>query len=254
MIVNTWFADEERSTVTGCLTLAGAVGHCTCFGMCAYLLNQDMDMIEFLWKIMCFQNIVFLIAVLSIVFLFREKPEHPPSPVSEAKIQPLNLFETFTVVKDNASFRYLLIAFGLKQGTMNTFGLLISDIFTPFGYPAGLLALYGMVFFFSGIAGTIVFAIIADRTLKLKAILFTLAITVGAQLALIACFAADVISTRLLIALALSTFFGVPFLPQSFNMAAELTFPMQPAVITGGMVLTLQIMVSLMTLIYNFIL
>ena len=54
MIVNTWFADKERSTVTGMLTLAGAVGHCTCFGMCAYYLNQDMDMMEFMWKIMVF--------------------------------------------------------------------------------------------------------------------------------------------------------------------------------------------------------
>ena len=52
MIVNSWYADNERGTVTGVLTMGGAVGHAACFGIAAVWLNQDMNMREFLWNMM----------------------------------------------------------------------------------------------------------------------------------------------------------------------------------------------------------
>ena len=137
---------------------------------------------------------------------------------------------------------------------MNSYGLLISDLFTPFGFSPGLIAIYGIVFFFSGISGTIVFAIIADKTLKLKLILLILGGCTTLGVFGVSLFVTDIFSARVVFTLILCTFFGVAFLPQAINFAAELTFPMQPAVITGGMILTMQVTGSLMILLYNFIL
>ena len=125
----------------------------------------------------------------------------------------MNFFEIFTVIKENVNFRYLLIAFGLKQGTMNGFGLLLSDIFTPYGYSAGYISFIGVCLFVSGIAGVITCSIIADKTLKLKAIMLGLSLTVSISLTVLAIYVADVFSFRLILAMIGATFCGLPFLP-----------------------------------------
>ena len=51
-----------------------------------------------------------------------------------------------------------------------------------------------------------------------------------------------------------SMFMGVPFMPQAFNLAAELTFPMNPAVISGGLLISLYIMTFIFGAAFNFIL
>ena len=199
--------------VTGILTLGGAIGHAITFGASAILLNSGIGMREYLWDMMVFQNILFAFAFLSTIFLYKEKPDVPPSPVAEAKVEPLDVFQIFQLFRDNKNFRYLLIAFMLKQGIMNGFGLLISDLFTPFGYSAGYLATVGICFFGSGIIGTIIFSIIADRTHQLKAILMCLCFLVIVTLALVALWVEDVWSIKLALAFLFCTFSGVPFLP-----------------------------------------
>ena len=113
IVVNTWYADTERGRVTTVISMGVAVGNAACFALAAFWLNQDYNMREFLWRMMLTENIVFFITVMSMYFLFKDKPDIPPTPVAEAKVQTLNFFETFRVLKDNANFRYLLIAFGL---------------------------------------------------------------------------------------------------------------------------------------------
>jgi hypothetical protein len=49
-------------------------------------------------------------------------------------------------------------------------------------------------------------------------------------------------------------FMGVPFMPQCFNLAAELTFPMNPAIISGGLLISLYIMTFIFGAAFNFIL
>ena len=92
LIINVWFSDSERSMVTGILTLGGAIGHSITFGASAILLNSGIGMREYLWDMMVFQNILFTIAFLSTIFLYKEKPDVPPSPVAEAKVEPLDVF------------------------------------------------------------------------------------------------------------------------------------------------------------------
>ena len=49
-------------------------------------------------------------------------------------------------------------------------------------------------------------------------------------------------------------FFGIPFMPNSFNLAAELTFPKNPAVISGGLMISLQMVTFVVSIAFNFIL
>ena len=225
MIVNSWFADNERALASGLQIMSGAIGFAGCFALQAVWLNKDIGMRDFLWNMIVAQNIVFLVAVLLLFFVFRDKPLHPPSPVAEAKPQPLNVCEILQELKINKNFRYLLLAFSIVQGTMNSFGLVLSDLFTPFGYSAGFLALCGIIFLVSGIVGTIVFSILADRTSKLKCIQVMLPVLTMTALGGIALFITDMVSVRLGASLILIAFAGQAFLSLSLNFAAELTFP-----------------------------
>jgi hypothetical protein len=74
---------------------------------------------------------------------------------------------------------------------MNSFGLLVSDLFTPFGFTSGTIAKCGIIFFSSGITGTVVFAILADKTRKLKMILGALPVGIIIALCLLVLFIRD---------------------------------------------------------------
>ena len=81
--------------------------------------------------------------------MFREKPEHPPAPAAEAPIPIFNFLEGLKLMWKNKNFGLLALIFALKQGTLNSFGMLLSDILTPFGFEAERLATLGLIFMVS---------------------------------------------------------------------------------------------------------
>ena len=65
--------------------------------------------------------------------------------------------------------------------------MLVSDIYTPFGYTARIMANYGVLLFFSGIVGTIIFGIVIDKTQMLKKALILSCLGTAASLIVIIC-------------------------------------------------------------------
>ena len=63
----------------------------------------------------------------------------------------------------------------------------------------------------------------------------------GVSIILLSSFIKDILSWRLGISLFISTFASVPFMPMAFNFAQELTFPVNPAIINGGMMIAMNI-------------
>ena len=80
----------------------------------------------------------------------------------------MNFLEGFKLMWSNKNFGLLAFIFAIKQGTLNTFGMLLSDILTPFGYTPDILAYFGILFLFGGMFGAIICTIVADRTKKFK--------------------------------------------------------------------------------------
>jgi hypothetical protein len=184
IIINAWFSDKERATASGLLLVAVPIGQAMSFALQAFFLNQnDTDMNIFLWKMMLAQNAVFLFAYLFMVIGFRDKPKVPPSPVAEAKVETLDFFQTFKVIKEDSKFGLLIFAFALKQGAMQGYGILVSDVYTPFGFTARLMANYGVMLFFAGIVGTIFWGVFIDFSGKIKTSLITCC--VGTALSLV---------------------------------------------------------------------
>ena len=94
----------------------------------------------------------------------KEKPSRPPSKVAEVAYEPLNFKESFRAIYDNPNFLKLVISFSIPYGAVLALGALMSNIFVPFGYAPGELALFALTMLFSGIAGAIVIAIVLDKT------------------------------------------------------------------------------------------
>ena len=134
-----------------------------------------------------------------------------------------------------------MLAFGLKQGAMTAYGMLISDLYSPFGLSAKLLSIYTFCFFFIGILGAVCFGVYVDRTKKVKCTMVTIGLLGAVSVVLVSAFIHDILSWRLSIALFISTFASVPFMPMAFNFAQELTFPVNPAVINGGMMIAMNV-------------
>lgn len=99
---------------------------------------------------------------------FKEKPEIPPTPAAEAPANVVNFMDIFKVFKENRNFSFLVIVFCLKQGTLNSMGTLLSDIFTPYDFDAKFIASLGLIFLASGIIGAVGMSIIIDRTHAFK--------------------------------------------------------------------------------------
>ena len=197
---------------------------------------------------------MFAVVYLLMMIMYRENPSTPPSPVAEVEAKALNFFEAFSLLKKDANFRNLMIAFSLKQGAMAGFALFISDILTPFGYSAKLLAAYGFMFFFTGLFGSIFYGILADRTRRFKCILLVLLGTIITGITSMLIVTKDVYSARLILTLVFTTFSSAPLTPMSLNFAAELTFPINPGVINGGMIIALNASSFVIGVIFNFIL
>ena len=77
---------------------------------------------------------MFAVIFISFMLMYKERPDTPPSAVAEAPEQLFDFFDTFRLMCTNKNFGLLAMIFVVKQGTLNSFGLLLSDLLTPFGF------------------------------------------------------------------------------------------------------------------------
>ena len=167
IFTTSWFPEKERTLATALISIPGFIGAGLSFGMSQYYLNTDYETIdEVMWNIMLFQNIMYSVVFVIFMALFRSKPEHPPTPAAEAPVFVVNFLEGFKLMWSNKNFGLLSFIFAFKQATLNSYGMMLADIMSPYGHEPVHLAFLGICFLIGGLLGATIFTILADKTKK----------------------------------------------------------------------------------------
>lgn len=204
-----------------------------------YFKDVTGDNKDNLARLLVMQSYMFVGMYAAFMLIFREKPEHPPSAVAEAPIQNLKFSEAFAVMKENKSYMLHMISFSLMFGFYVSYGNLISLLFTPFGFSPSEIANLGLYLLVSGLVGAILTGIWIDRTNTYK--ITSLVLIAGNVIFLTGItqtvYHAEYSRTLLLLSIILMGFCAVSYIPISLGLASELTFPLQPALVNGTMIL-----------------
>ncbi len=146
-------------------------------------------------------------------------------------------------MKENKSFSLLVISFALMFGFYVSLGNLISGLFTPFGLNAIEITYMGLYLLGSGILGAVVVGAWVDRTATYKS---TMAVLTLCNIVFLVCTNQTLYHltedrTLFYASVCCMGFSSVALIPLSMGFAAELTFPLQPALVNGGMMLAAQL-------------
>jgi len=235
-VSQTWFAGPERILSTSLMAITSTVGIVTVAVLSPLLVEDSMDNIKYL-------NIYYgspavLSLVLVLLFCQHSEPALPPSPSSSQ--QQLGPDPTFSLTK------YLSCLWGLVTNrTMLGFTLFVgghiakftslssqlSQMMCSVGYTASQIGATTAAIMLLGCAGGIVVGQLARRSG-----LGTVSVLKVSYCASTTCLIGGLLLLRehhllpvLLPTLGLFGLFGVGCLPLSLELAAEETFPLQPA-------------------------
>lgn len=239
------------------MTVAMPIGTATAFVLTGHYFNDKSmlgDNRENLNDLLKTQSIIFTSVYLFFQIVFREKPEHPPSAVAEAPIENRRFGEVFSVMKENRAFMLLCISFALMFGFYVSLGNLISSIFSPFGLSPSEISLLGLYLLVAGIVGAVVISAFVDRTgtYKMTMIVLSLLNTIFLTAVNQTVYHIDYSYALFLASLILMGFSSVSYIPLCFSFAAEVTFPLQPALINGAMLLAGQLSAFVQSLAFSF--
>ena len=211
--------------MTVSMPIGTAVAFCLTGHFFADISGDNKENLNSLLKV---QGIIFTAVYLSFQLVFREKPEHPPSAVSEAPVENRRFSEAFSVMKQNTSFMLLCLSFALMFGFYVSLGNLISSIFSPFGLSPSEISMVGLYLLLAGIFGAIVVGAIVDRTgaYKITTVILCLCNFVFLTVVNQTVYHIDYSYALFMVSLLLMGFASVSYIPLSFGFAAELTFPL----------------------------
>lgn len=133
----------------------------------------------------------------------------------------------------------LVISFALMFGFYVALGNLISSIFSPFHMDAYEIAMVGLYLLVSGIVGALLIGAFVDRTGMYRLTTLVLGVANIVFLCIVnqSLYHIDVNKTRFYVATCFMGFTSVAYIPLSLGFSAELTFPLQPALVNGSMIL-----------------
>ena len=142
-------------------------------------------------------------------------------------------------MKDNRNFLLQTIAMAIPVGACTSIPILMSNLFDPFGYTTAEIAFLGLQLLLAGVVGAIAIGIMVDKTQKYKLIMqLILAISATVILVCIGYLTFD--SENKTMFTAMMILFGFVFIgyfPMCLSFGAELTSPLQPALVNGTQIL-----------------
>ena len=159
-------------------------------------------------------------------------------------------------MQENKSFMLVCISFALMFGYYVALGNLLSNFFAPFDFSVSEIADIGLYLLGAGVFGAVVVSIWLDRTATYR--ITTIVIIAGNTIFLAATneslyyieYSYGLFMTSLL----LKSVVGVAFIPVALGFAAELTFPLQPALVNGSLMLAGQFSAFIQSLMYAYML
>lgn len=171
------------------------------------------------------------------MFVIKDRPDKPPSAVSEVVPKQIGWAETWALLRDNKNFTLLLIAFSLPFGSFLAVGSLMSNIFDPFGFKPSAVAFVSLGLLVAGVTGAVIFGILLDKFKLYKFLMSFCAgvVCIASSLLMATMYMFPTLKAVISILLIIGGIFGTGYFPLCFAYSAELTFPMQPALIDGLM-------------------
>jgi len=131
----------------------------------------------------------------------------------------------------------------------------MSPVFDPFGYTPTELAIIGLILLVSGVVGSILVGIFVDRTAWYKRTMLSLGtmVLITSLLVLLGLQFFSQNKGLMIGCFALLGLFAIGYVPLSFSYGAEMTFPLQPALVNGTLTLLGSFTAFLLSLLASFI-
>ena len=164
----TWFAASERLTALTLCVTAVIIGAAIGFIFPVFFITDEDEGETFKHNVMMSliaQAIIgAVITILTFIF-FKSKPKSPPSSsafdrIDEAGIFTRSIKETFT----NKDFMFLFLTFLMVLGAFNTLATIVAYLCQVWDYSDTEASLFGGMFIFGGILGSVLFGIFVEKT------------------------------------------------------------------------------------------
>lgn len=169
--------------------------------------------------------------------VIRDKPEFAPSIVAAAPRSEESFRDSFKEMWANKNFMTLSLAYALIYGVTCAVAFLISNLFNPFGFSPAEISIIGGTALLAGIVAALVFGCFLDHTTLYRKT--HIAISFMSLMSFIIMEIALLSSQATLNNIMVSTLlFGiscVSYGPTSLSYGAELTFPLQPVLVSAFM-------------------
>lgn len=169
--------------------------------------------------------------------MMRDKPETPPSAVAAAPPSTQPFKEALKEMLANKNFLLLTIGYALTYGIYCTVGSTISNLLHPFGFSPSEISIAGGSCMLSGVIGALLIGLYVDHTSLYRRTHLILGFMVIVSIFMVA-YVLTHSNGELLPILASTIVFGisgVSFFPVALSYGAELTFPLQPALVNATM-------------------
>ncbi|EDO49337.1 predicted protein, partial [Nematostella vectensis] len=242
-IAAVWFGQNERSVATALGVFASQVGVAIYFATVPLIVPRSPDSSRVSKGLeMLYGGVAILCSLIGAAMLiaFEDAPPVPPSK-SQAVLKDkgrccrITYKESFTRLFSNASYVFLLVAYGIYAGAQYTVATLLNEMATKrFPNQEVLIGLLGFVFVIAGLPATVLAGIWLDRTLAYKqGTIFLMGTSFLSMIAFSITleFAQSVYG--LFLVLAVLGFCSTSFLPLGFEFAAELTYPVPEGTSAG---------------------
>lgn len=182
-----------------------------------------------LWQ----QNVFATVICVLFCFVIRDRPVHPPSLVALKQQEDENFCEMLLNAIKNKQFVLIMLIFGCLDGVFIGIGVVLDPFFKALGFGTSQISALGGIFVICGVLSALVIGYVLDKTSKY---LITMrSICISSTLLFIVGYASFASGNIYIVGanIVLDGFALVPFLPVCIAFAAEVTFPMQEAVVVG---------------------
>jgi len=211
-----WFADNQKATAVGLITLANLTG--TAIGMVLTPLLLEKGIC--INKIQLYYGFLAVISAVLFLLLAKDKPVQPPSENAD-KTRAL-MMEGLKNAFGSIKFRYTLAVAFAGLGIFNGISTWIENIIKPRGFSPTDAGITGAVMLLGGLTGAVIIPFFSDKEQKRQKYLYiSIAGAIPGVLGL--AFAPSYLF--LILSAFILGFFLVSALPVAMQYAAEVTFP-----------------------------
>jgi len=247
-IAANWFREDIRTVICTICCLADTVGIFVGFLWNLAFIKEIATQDEFkdqVFKYMLSEFILNLVFCLPAFFIFKDKPDIPPSPSqAEDNSEKPDLIKSLKMLFTNIRFIYLLIATLFVVGYYDVMGTIINSLFDMYGVTGQQSSVIYAVSSVAGMISSLVISWLLDKYKKFKLFMIILCL-LGTLFQALFTLLLELVESRNLnayaIGLVLYTLVNmivVPFYTIGMNYACEITYPVGES-INGGIMMTM---------------